>query len=133
MSSQPYATYSFFSVRLNKKYFGQFTYRNPVRYPLFIAQFCVTYCTNRALFSHSGVAGYTRWYISERGSFIGYHRVLYRLHYLGSSPGNSVSISRHNSGYCLLNWLWSQVISISPLKTIKKILKNSYTIVEIPC
>jgi hypothetical protein len=52
----------FFSS-LNKKYIGQFTYRvgNPVRYPQFIAQLCVTYCTNRALFSHYGVTGYTRW------------------------------------------------------------------------
>jgi hypothetical protein len=51
-----------FLVWLNKKYIGQFTYRfgNPVRYPPFIAQFSVTYCTNRALFSHSGVTGYTR-------------------------------------------------------------------------
>jgi hypothetical protein len=63
MSSQPYAAIDFFSVRLNKKDIGQFSYRagNPARYPPFIAQFCVTYCMNRALFSHSGVTGYTRW------------------------------------------------------------------------
>jgi hypothetical protein len=52
MSSQPYAAIHFFPVRLSKKYIGQFTHRvgNPVSYPPFIAQFCVTYCTNRALF-----------------------------------------------------------------------------------
>jgi hypothetical protein len=51
----------FFSVRLNKKYIGQFSYRvgYPVRCPPFIAQFCVTYCTNRALLSHSIVTGYS--------------------------------------------------------------------------
>jgi hypothetical protein len=52
-----------FSVRVNKKYIGLFSYRvgNPVKYPPFIAQFWITYCTNCALFSHSGVTGYTRW------------------------------------------------------------------------
>jgi hypothetical protein len=41
MSLQPYAAILFFSIRLNKKYIGQFTYRfgNPVRYPPFTARY----------------------------------------------------------------------------------------------
>jgi hypothetical protein len=76
MSLQPYAAIHFFTVQLNKKYIGQFTYYvgNPVRCPLFIVitLVCFDLLTPNLL---SGSFGLPLRYLGARSRLFTYNRI----------------------------------------------------------